>query len=62
MTLLMTDSNESRPSASQATTIDASIKVGLKMNLSKMKVMTDVVDNRDVKVGDTVFERVSATS
>ena len=37
---------------------DESIKVGLKLNLSKTKIMTNIDDDRDVKIGDTVIERV----
>ena len=35
-------------------------KVGLKMNLSKTKVMTNTDDDRDIKIGDTVIERVDS--
>lgn len=32
-------------------------KVGLKMSLSKAKVMTNIGDDRDIKIGETVIER-----
>ena len=35
-------------------------KVGLKMNLSKTKIMTNIADNREMKIGDTVIERVDS--
>ena len=35
-------------------------KVGLKMNLSKTKVMTNIGDDREIKIGDTVIERVDS--
>lgn len=38
--------------------IDESIKVGVKMNLSKTKSMTNIDDKRNINVGDTVIERV----
>ena len=37
---------------------EESSKVGLKMNLSKTKVMTNIDDDREIKIGDTVIERV----
>ena len=37
---------------------EESMKVGLKMNLSKTKIMTNIDDDRDIKIGDTVIERV----
>ena len=37
---------------------DESSKIGLKMNLSKTKIMTNIDDDRDIKIGDTVIERV----
>jgi hypothetical protein len=39
---------------------EESSKVGLKMNLSKTKVMTNIDDDRDIKIGDTVIERVDS--
>ena len=33
-------------------------KVGLKMNLSKTKIMTNIDDDREMKIGDTIIERV----
>lgn len=33
-----------------------SSKVGIKMILSKTKFMTNVDDDRDIKIGDTVIE------
>lgn len=33
-----------------------SSKVGLKMNLSKTKVMSNIDDERDTEIGDTVVE------
>src|SRR6201996_1842282 len=33
-------------------------KVGLKMSLSKTKIMTNIDDDRDIKIGDTIIERV----
>ena len=30
----------------------------MKMNLSKTKIMTNIADNREMKIGDTVIERV----
>ena len=37
---------------------EESNKVGLKMNLSK--IMTNIDDDRDIKIGDTVIERVDS--
>jgi hypothetical protein len=39
---------------------EESSKIGLKMNLSKTKVMTNIDDDRDIKIGDTVIERVDS--
>ena len=39
---------------------EESSKVGLKMNLSKTKIMTNIDDDRDIKIGDTVIERVDS--
>lgn len=39
---------------------EESNKVGLKMNLSKTKYMTNINDDRDIKIGDTVIERVDS--
>ena len=39
---------------------EESNKVGLKMNLSKTKIMTNIEDDRDIKIGDTVIERVDS--
>ena len=30
------------------------------MNLSKMKIMTNIDDDRDIKIGDTIIERVDS--
>ena len=35
-------------------------KVGLKMNLSKTKIMTNIEDDREMKIGDTVVEKVDS--
>lgn len=35
-----------------------SSNVGLKMNPSKTKAMTNIHDDRDIKIGETVVERV----
>lgn len=35
-------------------------KVGLKMNLSKTKIMTNIDDDSEIKIGDTVIERVDS--
>ena len=35
-------------------------KFDLTMNLSKTKVMTNIDDDRDIKIGDTVIERVDS--
>ena len=37
-----------------------SSKIGLKMNLSKTKVMTNIDDDAVIKVGDDVIERVDS--
>src|ERR1700761_3580759 len=37
---------------------EESSKIGLKMNLSNTKIMTNIDDDRDIKIGDTVIERV----
>src|ERR1700743_2572209 len=39
---------------------EESCKVGLKMNLSKTKVMTNIADDREIKIGDTTIERVDS--
>ena len=39
---------------------EESSKVGLKMNLSKTKIMTNIDDDREIKIGDTVIERVDS--
>ena len=39
---------------------EESSKIGLKMNLSKTKVMTNIDDDRDIKIGDTIIERVDS--
>jgi hypothetical protein len=39
---------------------EESSKIGLKMNLSKTKIMTNIDDDRDIKIGDTVIERVDS--
>ena len=35
---------------------DESMKIGLKMNLSKTKIMTNIDDDSETKIGDTVIE------
>ena len=39
---------------------EESRKVGLKMNLSKTKIMINIDDDRDIKIGDTIIERVDS--
>jgi len=35
-------------------------KIGLKMNLTKTKIMTNIDDDREITIGDTVIERVDS--
>jgi len=39
---------------------EESMKIGLRMNPSKTKIMTNIEDDRDIKIGDTVIERVDS--
>ena len=39
---------------------EESVKVGLKMNLTKTKFMTNITDDREITIGDTVIERVDS--
>ena len=56
--LMTVDLNEAQIMLQQLN--EESRKVGLKMNLSKTKIMINIDDDRDIKIGDTIIERVDS--
>ena len=38
-------------------TVEESSKLGIKMNLSKTKIVTNIDDDKDIKIGDSVTEK-----